>query len=613
MKTMILSKLPSKSTRLRRCRFHFNLASDSSSARPFSSSTISTEKNDPTTQFQKTASNVCEVIRRKPRWESSILSLFPPSTSGIFHSICISLVIRRLSDSNPLLSFRYLLWLSSTSSSISLDPEAAGSFLNALSASRAWKPALHAIRSVKCLSEFSVLDPFVFHLCSDTRSIYCDNNLLYDLCDILESHSTELSLPSWNSILYASLITEKTDLFHRFYSMMIESGTDPDASTAGYLIRALCRDGEPTVAYHVLRDVSRKRIIPDVVSITQLISAFSKGGNFGRVSEILHLMIASGSQPDLFTYQEIINALCDGAGRTAMVDEAFRIFNDLKLKGYACDVVTYTTMIDGLCKSGRMEEALLLWSEMVANGIRPNNYTYNAIINGYCKSGNIDHARKIYDEMLSKGFKESTVSCNTMLAGLCLHGRLADAINLFAEMPKRGIHHDVITYNTLIQCLCKEGKTSDAIELYSSMLATSIKPSISTYTPLIMILCEEGRMTDAMELIKIMEAQGLEPLVCSNDFIISGFCRVGDAEKGMAWLSRMLQGNLKPRAETMDRLVECLCSLGQVDCALQVMKKMFDISYSVGSSVCHLLISKLCAVDSYQACQLLDEIVLVES
>lgn len=597
-----------KSTRRRRC---FNLAGYPFAARPFSSA-ISTEKNDRTAQLQKTASTVCDLIRRQPRWESSILSLLPPSTSGIFHPDCISFVIRRLSDSNPSLSFRYLLWLSSTSSSFSLHSDAAASFINALAASRAWRPALHAIRSMKCLNQFSVLDPFVPHLCSDTHSIYRDKKLLYDLCEVLESHSTKLSLPSWNSILFASLITEKTDLFHCFYAMMIETGTVPDASTAGYLIRALCRDGEPTEAYHVLRDVSRKGIIPDVVSITKLVSSFSKKGNFGRVSEILHLMIASDSQPDLFTYQEIIHALCDGAGSATMVDEAFRIFRDLKLKGYACDVVTYTTMINGLCKSSRMEEALLLWSEMVAKRIRPNKYTYNAIINGYCKAGDIDHALNLYDEMLSKGFNESTVSCNTMLAGLCLNGRLSDAINLFAEMPKRGVEHDVITYNTLIQGLCKGGKTSDAIELYSSLLATSIRPTVSTYTPMIAALCEEGRATDAVELMKLMEAQGLEPLVCSNDFIIAGFCRVGDADKGMAWLSKMLQNNLKPRAETMNRFVECLCSLGRVDYALQVVKSMFDISYSLGFSACHLIISKLCGVDSCQVCELLDEIVLME-
>ncbi|XP_020572745.1 pentatricopeptide repeat-containing protein At5g18950 [Phalaenopsis equestris] len=606
---MFKSKLPAKTTRHRSSSFYF--AGDHFVRRPFSSSATSTEKNDRTSQLHETASKVCDVIRRQPRWELSFRSLFPP-TSAIFHPNCISLVIHHLSDSNPLLSFRYLLWLSSTSSTFSLDPEAAASFLNALAACRSWRSALHAIRLVKGLNNVSVLDTFVLHLCSDTRSIYRDKNLLYELRDVVENHSTKLSLRSWNSILSASLISEKTDLFHSCYAMMIAAGTTPDASTAGYLIRALCRDGEPNEAYHVLRDVSRKGIIPDVVSTTQLISSFSKAGDFGRVSAILHLMIACGSQPDLLTYQEIIHALCDGAGGATMVHEAFRIFTDLKLKGYACDVVMYTSMIHGLCKICRMGEALLLWSEMIAKGIQPNNYTYNAVINGYCKAGNMDHARKLYAEMLSTGFEESTVSCNTMLAGLCLNDMLADAINLFSEMPNRGIMRDVITYNILIHCLCKEGKTSDAIELYSSLLATSIKPSVSTYTPLIMALCEECRATEAVELMKLMKAQELEPLVCSNDVIIAGFCKLGDAENGMTWLFKMLQSNLKPRAETMNRLVECLCSLGLVDYALQVVKTTFDINYSLASSVCHVLISKLCEVDSSRSCELLDEVVLME-
>lgn len=603
---MIISKLINRSRHRR-----YYLTGDAAAACFCSSSGFSAERGVQEARLQETASMVCDTIRRRPRWESSILSLFP-STSGIFHPNCISFVIRGLSGSNPLLSFRYFLWLSTTSSSISLDPETAASFLGALATARAWRAALHAIRSMKCLAEPALLNSFVLHVCSDTRSMYRDKTLLHDLCDVIETNSNSISLPSWNSALSASLRMENTDIFHQLYTKLIESGINPDAETASYLIRALCRDGEPIEAFHVLRDVSRKGVIPDVVSLTQLISYFSKAGNFGRVSGILHLMIAGGSPPDLFTYQAIIHALCDRAGGTIMVDEAFRIFRDLKMKGYFCDVVTYTTMINGFCMSRRMEEAWLLWYEMVAMGIQPNHYTYNAIINGYCKAGDINNARNMYDKMLSKGFKESTLSCNTMLYGICFNGRMAEAITMFHEMPKRGIERDLITYNTLIQGLCREGKTSDAIEFYSRLIAAGIKPSISTYTPLIVSLCNEKQVTFATELMEVMEAQGLEPLVCMNDFIIVGFCHLGDAEKGMAWLEKMLQSNLKPQAETLNRLVECLSLLGRVDDALQLVYNMLESSYILGSTICHLIISKLCREDSYQAGLDLDDIMVID-
>lgn len=587
-------------------------AGDVSASRSCSSSGIFSDGNDQEdARLQITASKVCDTILRLPRWEASILSLLPPN-SGIFHSNCVSLVIRLLSESNPILSFRYFLWLSYTSSTSSLDADTAASFLNSLINARAWRAAMHAICSMKYLAEVSILNSFVLHLCSDIRAMHFDKNLLHDLCNIIESNSSSLSLPSWNSVLSASLRTGRPDIFHRFYAMMIESDTAPDADTAGYLVRVLCREGEHDNAYQVLRDASRKGIIPDVVSITQLITFFSKAKNFDYVSAILHLMISGGSLPDLLTYQAIIDGLCNGSSVT-MVDEAVRIFRNLKLKGYSPDVVTYTTIINGLCKGRRMDEAGLLWREMISNGILPNKYTYNVIINGYLKAGDIIQARNLYEEMLSKGFPESTLSCNTMLSGLCVNCRLADAIKLFKQMPMRRIERDVITYNTLIQGLCEGGKTSNAVELYSSLIVAGIKPSISTYTPLIFALCKEMRATNATELVRCMEAQGLVPLVCTNDFIIVGFCRLGDADNGMAWLSKMLRSNIKPREETMNRLVECLCSLGRVDDALRVVNKMFDIRRGLGSAICHLLVCKLCGEDSSQrAGRVMEEIMVLE-
>ncbi|PKA54037.1 Pentatricopeptide repeat-containing protein [Apostasia shenzhenica] len=601
--SMIGASLRSKSS----CHRRFRLPNDASASRTHSSSGVFPDNDaEDGDRLRETAAKICDTIRRQPRWEGFILSVFPPSTSNILHPTCINLVLCSLSSSNPPLALRYLTWLCSSGSSISVDPEAASSLLNILAQARAWRSALHAIRSFKFSADPSVLSSFVLHLCRDRRLIGREKCLLHDLCDVLEIHS-QLSLPAWNSALSASLAADRMDLFQRLYAFMIGSGVAPDATTAGFLIRALCREDKPEEAYQVLRHVSKEKIVPNVFSINRLISAFSESGNFGRVSQILHLMIATGCPPDLVTYQTILHGLCSG-GVAGMVDEGLRIFSDLKLKGYKPDVVTYTTMIDGLSKVGRISAALSLWSEMVAKGMRPNEYTYNAVINGYCKSGNLDKARKLYDEMLSKGHKESTVSCNTLIAGLCSNGRTTEAINLFHKMPKKGVERDLITYNTVIQALCKVGKTPEATEFYSRMIAEGINPTVSTYTPLIMALCHDGRVEDATELIGLMETQGLQHPVCMNDFIIFGFCKVGRMEDAMEWLMKMMRSNLKPKNETLNQLVKSFSALGRVDDALKLVNHMYDSGYRLRRPVCFLLLCKLCRgeITTRSAVRLLD-------
>lgn len=86
------------------------------------------------------------------------------------------------------------------------------------------------------------------------------------------------------------------------------------------------------------------------------------GGNYDKVSELLHLMIGGGCMPDIFTYQTIIH----GLGDNGRADGGFRVFDDCKVRGYAPILVTYTTVIDGLCKMGRIVDVWNLWLETVA-------------------------------------------------------------------------------------------------------------------------------------------------------------------------------------------------------------------------------------------------------
>ncbi|RRT75615.1 hypothetical protein B296_00031046 [Ensete ventricosum] len=82
---------------------------------------------------------------------------------------------------------------------------------------------------------------------------------------------------------------------------------------------------------------------PSRCDTTKLVAGFCRGGNYGKVSELLHLMIGGDCMPGIFTYHATIRGLGD----------------DFKLRGYAPILVTYTTVIDGLCKMGRRMEPLV--------------------------------------------------------------------------------------------------------------------------------------------------------------------------------------------------------------------------------------------------------------
>ncbi|XP_077239134.1 tetratricopeptide repeat (TPR)-like superfamily protein [Tasmannia lanceolata] len=546
---------------------------------------LSIKSNDQN-PFTEIAKKLCNTIRIRPRWEKTLLSDFP--SLNFSDPNFIREILKH--QNNAFLSFRFFHFLCSLDC-FSPNSQTSNYIFDTLIKAKAWKPAMSVMCSMKSQTEPTFLESYIKCLCQDGEMEEVLNSL-----PELKRLGFSLSLSIWNELFMGCIRIGRTDLLWVFYGEMIESGVVGNVTTAGYLIRAFCKEKKLSEAYVLLMEVLQNGNVPDVVSFTKLISGFSNEGNYSRVSELLHLMIAKNCLPDVFTYQGIIYGLFENG----MGFEGFRVFNDLKGRGYVIDVVMYTTMIDGLCKMGRIENARKLWHEMIQNGLIPNEYTYNVLVDGYCKMRDMVEAQKLYKEMCDRGYRESTVSCNTMIAGLCLLGRMDEACHVFEEMAEKGIDRDTITYTTLIQGFCTSGKTLEGLSIYHKLLGMGLQPLTSSYTPLIQALCKEGNVQKAIILLNDMLNRGLEPLVCTHDYIITGFCEQGNSTEGIDWLTKMLRSKLKPRDETFNKLIECLSLEDRVDDAMLVLDAMLGMGYTLGEYVCSLLVSRLCRDNIYQ-------------
>jgi pentatricopeptide repeat protein len=416
--------------------------------------------------------------------------------------------------------------------------------------------------------------------------------LAADAAALLASHlGLHPSLPTLNAASRAALRAARPDLVFRLFSSFSSSPAFPgDAATVACLVRACAADRRPLDGLRLLRDAARRGSPPSLDAAADLVAAFAAMGNFAKVSETLHLIISAGCTPDTLVYNPIIRGLfARGIG-----DEALRVFNEIKLRGYAIDGFTYNTVINGLCKMGRIADARKMWDEMVCKGNEPNEHTYCSFLHYYCQAGDFGMAYKVYDEMLGKGFKENTVSCTIIIRGFCVHGMLEEAVRVFEGMVTKGIKHSVITYNTLIHGLCKAGRLAEAIGMYQRLLSSDLEPDVSTFTTLIDSMCEEGQVDDAVELLRLMQTMGLEPLVHSHDSVINGFCKVRRADDSMAWLAGMLKDNLKPQEHTFNSLLELLSNSERMDDALLILSTMFKTGYGLGSLACTTLVDKLC-------------------
>lgn len=403
------------------------------------------------------------------------------------------------------------------------------------------------------------------------------------------------STGTWNSALLGCLRAKRNDLFWGFYKEMVESGVGVDGKTVGFLIRAFCDEKQVFRGYELLRQVLEDGLLPvEKASFNKLISDFIKERNFGRVSELLHMMIETNRDPDIYTYQRVISGLC----LNQKVFEAFRVFNDLKDRGYVPHRAMYTKMIAGLCSYGCIGEARRLWFEMIRQGHVPNEYTYDALIHGFCRIHKFGEARKLCKEMFEKGYGDRVVSCKTMIWLLRLGGKTSEAYEVFVETTRKGIVPRLVIYNSLIRGFCAEGKIEESINLLKQLLAQGLRPSAASCNPLIRKLCQMGDTKGAKEMWDNMINWGSKPNSRTYEAFVRGYCDIGEITEGMEWLAKMLRNGHKPEMETFEGLLQSFLQRDRLDDSLLVVGYMFRTGYILRFYMLRFLVYKLCQGNS---------------
>ncbi|KAH1087118.1 hypothetical protein GYH30_018588 [Glycine max] len=504
---------------------------------------------------------ICRITRTKPRWEDTLLSQYP---SFNFKDPSFFLLYLK-HQNNAFLSLRFFHWLCS-SCGFSPDQSSCNVLFQVLVDAGAGKLAKSLLDSPGFTPEPASLEGYIQCLSGA--------GMVEDAVDMLKRVVFCPSVATWNASLLGCLRARRTDLVWTLYEQMMESGVvaSINVETVGYLIMVFCAEYKVLKGYELLKELLENGLCPDNVVFNELIRGFCKEGQYDRVSEILHIMIAKQCNPDVSTYQEIIYGLLKMKN-----SEGFQVFNDLKDRGYFPDRVMYTTVIKGLCEMQRLGEARKLWFEMIKKGFQPNEYTYNVMMHGYCKIGDLAEARKIFEDMRDRGYAETTVSYGTMISGLCLHGRTDEAQSLFEEMFQKGIVPDLITYNCLIKALCKEVKIVKARKLLNLLLAQGLELSVFSFSPLIKQLCIVGNTKGAITLWKDMHDRLLEPTA-------SIF--------GIEWLLNMLSWKQKPQKQTFEYLINSLSQENRLDDILVVLDFMFRIGYILEKGTIYSLVSK---------------------
>jgi len=103
-----------------------------------------------------------------------------------------------------------------------------------------------------------------------------------------------------------------------------------------------------------------------------ILSVYAKQGSWQAVQQILELMESKGCEPDIITFNTVINARCKGDLQPGM---AIALLKEVRRASLKPDLITFNTLLGGCIASKNFTEAKEIVEEMVKWGYEPDAYS----------------------------------------------------------------------------------------------------------------------------------------------------------------------------------------------------------------------------------------------
>ncbi|KAK6243834.1 hypothetical protein QUC31_010243 [Theobroma cacao] len=384
---------------------------------------------------------------------------------------------------------------------------------------------------------------------------------------------------------------------------------DPNEVTFTTMMGGLGKIDGVFEALEMFRMMRRKGVQIDSVSLSAVLSACTKGGEYGEfgccrendrflcsvvLGEQVHgLVVKLGFECDLY----LSNSLLDMYAKNGNMKSAETIFSNLG-KG---SVVSWNIMIAGYGQKGQKEKAVECLRRMQCCSFEPDEVTYINMLAACSKCGDVETARRMFDSMLCP----SVISWNAIISGYSQNENHKEAIELFREMQFQNVKPDRTTVAVILgSCAGMEflegGKqvhaasqkaalytdnyvASGLIGMYSKCGKIKMAECIFSYVPELDIVCWNSMIAgltlnsldkEAFMLFKQMQQGGMLPTEFSYTAILSCCAKLSSSFQGRQVHSQIVKDGFMNYVFVGTALVDMYCKCGDIDGARKYFDKM---------------------------------------
>ncbi|KAL5560422.1 hypothetical protein UlMin_036633 [Ulmus minor] len=251
-------------------------------------------------------------------------------------------------------------------------------------------------------------------------------------------------------------------------------------------------------------------------------------------------------------------AMVTGYVRVGLLDEALKVFEDMKKVGHVPDQVAYVTVLTACVGLARLDYACELFSQMPSQNV----VAWNVMISGHSRAGYEAEAVKFFLKMRTANVKPtrstlgSTLSAISTLAaldyGLLIHALAirqgldsnfyvgSALINMYAKCEKveasRKVFDtldakNIVMWNAMLGCYAQNGYAFEVIELFSSMKECG-QPDEFTYTSILSACALLGSLELGRQLHSIIVKTNFASNLFVGNALTDMYAKSGALEEG---------------------------------------------------------------------------------
>ncbi|XP_019056682.1 PREDICTED: pentatricopeptide repeat-containing protein At4g14820 [Tarenaya hassleriana] len=374
----------------------------------------------------------------------------------------------------------------------------------------------------------------------------------------------------------------RTKLDHRSYSLLFDlvlsysslslsyaisvfssMHSPPPSHLFNRLLRQLSRSGEPSSALLFYRRIRDAGGLLDEYSFPPLLKAAAKVSTLVEGMEIHGVAVKLGSVSDPFVetclmgmytscdrvadarkvfdrmaHRDVVswNAMIDGYCRRGILDEAFKLFEEMKNSNVMPDEIILCNIVSACGRVKNLNYSKAVHRFIIENKVKMDAYLLSALVTMYAGTGCMDMAQQLFAKMPERNLIVSTA----MVSGFSRAGRIDDARAIFCQMEEK----DLVCWSAMISGYAENDRPEEALRIFEEMLALGINPDQITMLSVISACANLGTMDKANSVHSCIDHYELGSELPINNALIDMYAKCGSLERARDVFEKMPRRNV---------------------------------------------------------------------